>query len=326
MDLSVIIPTRNRGAEVALAVRSVLESKADTCDWEIIVIDQSNSVQTHDALRAAGMLGHPKLVYHRTQSVGASRARNEGVKHARGEVLAFVDDDCRVTADWVAATWRRFAGDSALAMVYASVVAAPNDEPGWTPEFRPVREGYLEISPRLLRGLGFSANLAVRASAMARIGSYDPFLGPGTRFGPAEDTDLGIRALRLGYPVYAANGPEVIHHGHRLTTEIPRLAYGYSLGMAAMFTKHVRCGDLALLPVLVRDWIGRLAEGTRHLIRGQRPSGYRGAVAILHGVLGSYAYGVDRNRRLYRPWRSQAAMLKLWPMRSPDAEGVVEPR
>jgi glycosyltransferase involved in cell wall biosynthesis len=87
--ISAIIPTRNRPTLVLRAVRSVLAQTYSPL--EIIVVVDGFDVATVNALSA---LGEDKLsIVALPQSVGGSRARNTGVQHARGEWVAFLDDD-----------------------------------------------------------------------------------------------------------------------------------------------------------------------------------------------------------------------------------------
>jgi len=87
--ISVVIPTRNRPDLVQRAVRSVLNQTFS--DFEIIVVIDGADWQTSQALRE---IGDPRLrTVELEQTVGGSEARNTGVRAARGEWLALLDDD-----------------------------------------------------------------------------------------------------------------------------------------------------------------------------------------------------------------------------------------
>lgn len=88
-EVSVVIPTRNRPRYVRQAVASALR-QVDV-DLEVIVIDDgSDSLAAREALRFADPRVHVEL---RRCPGGAGRARNEGLARARGEWVAFLDDD-----------------------------------------------------------------------------------------------------------------------------------------------------------------------------------------------------------------------------------------
>lgn len=266
------------------------------------MIDQSSSSESGQALDDAALLRRP-LRYFRSTSVGKSRALNEAVSRANGEVLAFTDDDCLVPPEWGAEIVRLFRSSPRMAVLYGAVRAQAEPHGGWIPEFAPLRKGFVPLAPELVpRGLGIGANLAARRSSLASIGPFDEFLGVGGVFGAAEDTDIGYRALRGGLGVYATETPAVRHCGLRRGAESVDTASRYLRGFAAMLVKHVRCGDAEMLAPLWRELSALLRTGTRSLVSTGRPSGYRRALRILEGIAGSFRYGVDRRWRVYRPW------------------------
>ena len=84
--VSVIIPTYNRGWVLQEAVESVLAQDFD--DFELIVVDDGSTDNTRDILASYAdiiVLGQPNQ--------GISAARNNGVTHARGALIAFLDSD-----------------------------------------------------------------------------------------------------------------------------------------------------------------------------------------------------------------------------------------
>lgn len=87
--VSVILPTRNRAALLPRAIASVLAQSH--ADLELIVVDDASSDST-PALLAA--IAEPRLrVLRRERNAGAAAARNAGLALARGEFVAFQDDD-----------------------------------------------------------------------------------------------------------------------------------------------------------------------------------------------------------------------------------------
>src|SRR5574341_495410 len=97
MTISVIVPTKNRPTALALAVRSVLQQTA--LPLELIVVDQSADRESEVAVRreveTAGLRGRDlQLRYTRDPSIaGANAARNAGMRAARGEIVAVIEDD-----------------------------------------------------------------------------------------------------------------------------------------------------------------------------------------------------------------------------------------
>jgi glycosyltransferase involved in cell wall biosynthesis len=89
VKFSLIIPTKGRDEELVRAIASVLEQSVR--DIEVIVSDQNSDDRVPRLLAARGWT---ERVIHLRSSAGASRARNEGIARATGEILGFPDDDC----------------------------------------------------------------------------------------------------------------------------------------------------------------------------------------------------------------------------------------
>ena len=87
-QISVIVPAFNgRSRYLTEAIQSILDQ---TCtDFELIIVDDASTDQTHDIIPS-----HPRITYFRRgQNGGPAAARNDGAKLAKGEFLAFMDQD-----------------------------------------------------------------------------------------------------------------------------------------------------------------------------------------------------------------------------------------
>jgi glycosyltransferase involved in cell wall biosynthesis len=85
--VSVIIPTFNRAEVVEEAVDSVL---AQTCsEYELVVVDDGSTDDTIGRLARYG----DRISVLRQENLGASAARNAGIRRARGQYIAFLDSD-----------------------------------------------------------------------------------------------------------------------------------------------------------------------------------------------------------------------------------------
>lgn len=87
--VSIIIPFYNRSATLARAIKSVLRQTFD--DFELICVDDGS---TDESAKVVYSFPDPRitLVQH-PHNQGAAAARNTGVNHARGEIIAFLDSD-----------------------------------------------------------------------------------------------------------------------------------------------------------------------------------------------------------------------------------------
>ena len=87
--VSAVIPTRNRPEMVCRAVRCALSQTYR--NLEVVVVIDGPDPATKEALEG---FNEPRLrIVALSENVGGSEARNQGVRNARGEWIAFLDDD-----------------------------------------------------------------------------------------------------------------------------------------------------------------------------------------------------------------------------------------
>lgn len=124
LDLTVCIPTYNgekRFPEVLDRLRSQINT--EQIAWEIIVVDNNSSDRTaqvfQDYQRNWSETVSLRYVFEQTQ--GAAFARLRAVKEAKGELIAFLDDDNIPALDWVTAAYT-FAQEHPQAGAYGSQI------------------------------------------------------------------------------------------------------------------------------------------------------------------------------------------------------------
>lgn len=89
--VSIVIPTYNRARDIDRALRSVLAQTYS--HWEALIVDNHSSDNTDDVVKSFSDSRIRLLKIHNDGVIAASR--NLGIKHARGEYIAFLDSD-----DW----------------------------------------------------------------------------------------------------------------------------------------------------------------------------------------------------------------------------------
>jgi hypothetical protein len=98
--ISVIVATRNRRESLQQFIHG-LRVLPDQPAWELILVDNGSSDGT-DTLLSTLVAALPVVIVNETQP-GKSRALNKALKHARGDILLFTDDDVIPDPDWLVA-------------------------------------------------------------------------------------------------------------------------------------------------------------------------------------------------------------------------------
>jgi glycosyltransferase involved in cell wall biosynthesis len=297
MHVSAIICTRNRPDLIGTAVASVLANTYPSFD--LLVVDQSDDDRTGAAVRKL-IPSHPNLRYLHTPVAGLSRAYNIGIRETTGDVLAFTDDDCVAPLDWIETIAHAFDVDGTADMLYGQVLrpASFANKPDIIPALA------IAAPRRFSRRDGFQlygmgANFAARRRLFARVGFFDEVLGGGGPLKSSQDFDLQYRAYVAGATVLLSPEVKVDHYGVRTDEQWPATMRAYGIGDGAFYFKHVRCGDLLALRLMLAR-LGRVAlsEAFNRLRRRSVDGTYLRSCLV--GIRASRAFAVDRRSRLYQ--------------------------
>ena len=189
MDVSVVIPTRNRSALLSRTLRSAL--RQERVDFEVIVVDEASNDDTPALLSALD--DHRVRVVRHEIPRGLSAARNHGAEHARAEWLAFLDDDDLWAPDKL---FRQLsaASDAGRDWAYTGSV---NIENGRIVRSAPApsEEEVVAALPRYPILPGGGSNVIVRRETFTQVGPFNTRLVSG-----GEDWELWIRLAKHGWP------------------------------------------------------------------------------------------------------------------------------
>lgn len=240
--ISVVVATVDRVAQLegCLAALTVAFRQAPDGS-ELIVVDNGSADASRDLterFRERADFPVRLLVEPRR---GLSRARNTGIAAARGTVIAFTDDDCRVESTWLREIDAEFS-DPTLDVLGGRVdLASPNDAKVSVRPFEdPARIESLDAVSRHLIG----CNVAARRPVFETAGVFDERLGAGTVAASAEDLDFFYRCLRRGCRLAFSPSVRVRHaHGRRDVRDLAMLNRGYVRGRGAFYAKHMVRGD-----------------------------------------------------------------------------------
>ena len=191
--VSIIIPTYNRLPSLKECLLSVLEN--DYPNLEIIIVDDFSTDGTREYLQ--NMKSERVKIILNEKNLGVSETRNAGWKMATGEVVAFIDDDCRAEKSWLTELEKEFV-DEKIGFVIGNTIYFQENYHGNFPE-RLVNNGKAKWP-----GAG---NIAYRKKTLEKIGGFDGINFPYAN----EDTELAIRAFSAGWKYERAEKAKVFH-------------------------------------------------------------------------------------------------------------------
>ncbi len=96
--LSVIIPTYNRPDRLRNCLKSLTMQQSVLAAWEVVVVNDGGVDVTKIVNEFSSILN---VVYVNQENAGPAKARNHGAENAQSDYLAFLDDDCEPTTDWI---------------------------------------------------------------------------------------------------------------------------------------------------------------------------------------------------------------------------------
>lgn len=246
MKLSVIVCTRNRAQALIPCLDSITQSltHAAPVDAEIVVVDNASEDNTSAGVRAwAGASAFPvRLLYEPRK--GLSAARNCALRAAQGDLLAWTDDDCRLSREYVADLLRHDSADTELVLRGGSVVLGdPTDLPICIQTSKVLKRWHKEKYPedkwRLTSAL-IGANMTMRRSLVEKLGFFDECFGAGTNLHGGEEIDYIYRAYLDSVIIEYVPDMVIFHyHGRNTICVVNNLRKNYVIGEGGLYAKYL---------------------------------------------------------------------------------------
>lgn len=264
IQVSAIICTHNRDNYLGAAIDSLLAQ--DFANYEVIVVDNASRDRTREVVEAR--MPHPHLQYIYEPITGLSVARNTGAKAAKGEIIAYLDDDAVATPHWLSALYSAYQSNEKLAIAGGKVTllwAAGMEAPDWLSTELSGNLGAYDLGDSVVyidrpgltpRGLNYS----IRRTFLEQIGGFDPNLGRvGKNLLSNEELQTTELALSMGWQV--AYLPDALV-AHNVAPERVNRTWFFSRGWWQGISECYR-EQLA-----GRAGLAQLQRGSERLIRG----------------------------------------------------------
>lgn len=227
VKISVVVPTYNR-PEALKKCLAALQQQTVAASWEIIVVDDGGKSALDSVV--SPFQKHLNLRLIRQENSGPATARNQGAFAAKGEYVAFVDDDCEPEKDWLK---QLIPQASKGVMVGGKTINKLSTNP------------YSEVSQALVTFLYqyfenspwyffTSNNFLLDKESFVKIGGFDQ----GFRTSAGEDREFCIRWTHAGNTMSTNERAIILHSHHQASRSFWKMHFKY--GRAAFdFTKKI---------------------------------------------------------------------------------------
>lgn len=273
--VSLVMATLGRTAEIDRCVDSLA---AQTCqDFELIVVDQNPDDRLVPVVARARELGL-ECLHLRQQEPNQCLARNAGIAVAKGDVIAFPDDDCWYERDVVERVLSRFQQQTGLDGLIALWHEKGRHSTG--------QLSFEQMGRFRAADAASCITQFYRLACVKKAGGFDHALGLHSWYGAGEETDLMMRVLRAGS--FIEHAPDiVVHHAIHNPVGLPpgqmfRRARKRARGTGALYVRHK-------LPawVIVRGMAGPLWRAGLNMMHPSRAAHELGlGVGIVEGYVG----------------------------------------
>lgn len=224
MIASVIIPTRNRPQCILDCLDALARQTLPAHSFEVIVVDDGSAQPLELSNVPSADRFELRLI--RQSNTGPAGARNRGAQEARGEFLAFTDDDCCPEPGWLA-TLIDALQQNPMALVGGSTVNALKENMGAHVSQMILELVYEHFNADPDEAYFFASNnMACRQDTFKQVGGFDAdFPSPA-----AEDREFCDRWRMKGLPLIWRKDALIKHRHNQSLREFNGLHFRYGIG------------------------------------------------------------------------------------------------
>jgi len=216
--ISAVICSYNRARFIINAVESIFNQDFDKRRYEVIVVD-NNSTDDTVQLLAAYKANHPDYYfsYYTEHNQGVAYTRTRCAKEAKGEIIAYLDDDSTAQPGWLSSIVSFFDEHPDTWSVGGKIIPKfLTGIPDWYSKYFFGLVGNFDQGPEVKKLTGArypcGANMAFRVKVFEEIGYFNTDLGrKGTGLLANEEKDIYLRILQHHHNVYYLPHVAVLH-------------------------------------------------------------------------------------------------------------------
>lgn len=268
---TVAICTRERPDDLERALTAIATQQHRP--HEVLVVDNT---PVTDGTRQV-VARHHGVRYLREDRRGLNVARNRAMLEARGDIVAFTDDDAAPEPEWLGALLSNFRDRCTIVVTGLTLPMVLETEAQELFEqhcsfikgfrrrvFDGQRDNPLAVGP-----VGAGANMALRKDTLMSIGGFDERLDGGMPTRSGGDHDIYARVLMAGHRIVYDPAAVSWHRHRRSKEELLDTIYGYGVGVYAMWTGFLL--ERRELGVLRLAWQWLTQSQLKALLRPSEP-------------------------------------------------------
>jgi glucosyl-dolichyl phosphate glucuronosyltransferase len=298
VEISAVVATYNRAAYLRKALQSLADQTLSQDRYEIVVVDNGSQDETRQVCAEFHDMLNLRYLYEPVS--GVSRARNTGCRSARGDYVAFMDDDCVATPGWLTAILGVFTD----CQPKPGIVGGPIEgiweapRPDWLPDPMLGMLGIVDWGPtrKILTDRSWLpfGNMAMPRDLWQRVGGAREDLDrQGSKLRANGENYVGQQVKLLGYNLVYDPEVTMYHHVHasRLNQDYLKRWYHWSgLSDATMYNIGSHLGPLQRVRVAagtlahVLPWAVLMALDPRPAGRFRRRCQVHWALGLVTGL------------------------------------------
>lgn len=222
--MSVVVAARNAGQTLESCLESLTRLRYP--DYEVIVVNDGSTDNTEEVADR-----FPQFTTISTPNQGVSAARNEGLRAATGEIVAYIDSDADADADWLTYLANTYLESDVAGVGGPNFVPASDNWVAKCVYRSPGGPTQVMLDDQLAEHIP-GCNMSFRKSTLDELGGFDPIFRAA-----ADDVDMCWRLLDKGYHIGFNPSAVVWHHRRPSVRAYWRQQVGYGISESILERK-----------------------------------------------------------------------------------------